>query len=100
VKNCLPIGIITANMNLVPLTLKKFFWDVELDTIDTQKHSSYVIDRLLKIGDISSWRWLIKNYSSNQIKLRILRSKQLTKKDISFFSLIFDLPKKYPKYTK
>lgn len=81
-------------MNIIPTSFKKFFWDTELNAIDSRKHSSYIIDRLLKMGDILSWQWLFKNYSSDQIKTRVLKSKQLTKKDISFFSLIFDLPTK------
>ncbi|MFH1967545.1 MAG: hypothetical protein ABIJ03_03485 [Patescibacteria group bacterium] len=79
-------------MNQLPTIFQQFFWDAKLESINTQKNSSYIIDRLLKIGDLASWKWLAQTYSPEQIKNRALNSRQLTKKDATFYSLIFDLP--------
>jgi len=79
-------------MKHLPSSLHQFFWDTDPKTINTQTNSSYVVDRLLKIGNMASWKWLVKTYSPNVIRTRALESKQLTKKDATFYSLIFDLP--------
>jgi len=77
-------------MEKIPTNLQRFFWDSDLDNIDLRKNADYVIDRLLKMGNVSSWGWLFKVYSLKQIKKRIAKSKQLTAKDINFYSLILN----------
>lgn len=76
----------------IPASLNRYFWDTRPENIDVQKNASYVIDRLLSKGDLNSWEWMRTAYSSEQIKDRVQKSRQLSRKDTVFFSLVYNLP--------
>lgn len=46
---------------------KHLFWDADLNELDMDKHSAYVIPRVLEYGDMDDWRLLNKYYSLNKI---------------------------------
>lgn len=79
-------------MAKLPQFLKRFFWDVEFSGLDSKKRSTYIIERLLEIGDIKSIRWILKNYSHKKIKQVVCQSPVLSKKTATFWSLILDIP--------
>jgi hypothetical protein len=35
----------------VPAALRKLFWDANIETLDTEKHKVYIIERVLEFGD-------------------------------------------------
>lgn len=61
---------------MIPPVLKKYFWDVDLSTVDPVKHRRYVIERLVELGDDQAVRWLLKTYTANEIRdvLRLSRT--------------------------
>ncbi len=72
----------------LPEEMYRFFWDTNPASIQLQKHANYIIDRILHYGDIPSWKWLLSVYERENIQDRVLMSKQLSKKDTTFFSLM------------
>ncbi len=60
--------------------------------IDSQENADYIIDRLLTKGDLSSWKWLSDTYETDQVKQRVIESRQLSNKDAVFYSTIYDIP--------
>lgn len=81
-------------MAKLPASLRHYFWDTDAASLDYLKHPKYVAERLLAMGDLDSWQWLGRNYSQAELIEIIKSSRQLSKKDANFYSLIFNLPKK------
>lgn len=77
----------------LPSFLKRFFWDIEFSDLDSKKRSTYIIGRLLEMGDINSIRWVIRHYSLKKIKQVVCQSSVLSEKTVSCWSLILDIPK-------
>lgn len=76
-----------------PYFLKKYFWDVNFDSLDSKRDQLYIITRLLEYGDIEAIRWLIKTVKPGKIKEIILQSRQLSPKTVNFWKLFFNLDK-------
>lgn len=47
---------------------QELFWDVDLATIDEDKHRRYIIERILDFGNDDEVRWMWQRYSHNQIR--------------------------------
>lgn len=77
----------------MPDFLKRYFWDVDFATLDPDKYSTYVIERLLDIGDIDATAWLFKTYPKNDIKEIVKNTRQLSKKSLNYWLTILDLEK-------
>ncbi len=35
---------------MIPILLKRYFWDVDLAQLDVEKHSRFIIERILEYG--------------------------------------------------
>ena len=81
-------------MNQLPVNLYSYFWDTRAADLDPSENQKYIIERLLRLGDLEAWRWLKKTYSDNEIVSVVKTSRQLSKKDAAFYSLIFQIPAK------
>jgi hypothetical protein len=77
----------------LPFFLKKYFWDIDFNTLDLKKDHFYIITRLLEYGNIKAIRWLFKNTSQSKIKETILKSRELSPKTVNFWNLFFNLDK-------
>ena len=77
----------------MPDFLKKYFWDVDFSRLDHKKHSEYVIERLLELGDIKAVKWVFRNFATLAIKNVLLRSSNLSEKSAIYWSNILDVPK-------
>lgn len=78
----------------LPKFLYRYFWDIDARKLNPQKHSQYVIQRLLELGDIESVRWVRKNFSQKQIKETLCETRQMTLKTANFWSLLLGVNKK------
>lgn len=77
-----------------PLKLTKtLFWDTELKDIDIEKHRDFIIGRVLLYGDKKDFNEIKKMYSLPIIKKVATQTKNLDKKSLNFWSLIFNIPK-------
>lgn len=52
----------------IPPTLHRFFWDIDVATLDPSKNSLYVINRLLDKGNLEAARWVLRNFPEDIIK--------------------------------
>ncbi len=77
----------------LPGFLKKYFWEVDFDSLNFNKSESYIITRILEYGDIPAIRWLFRNTSSEKIREVILTSRNLSKKSANFWGIFFNLDK-------
>ena len=68
------------------LTKKSLFWDTDTNTIDIIKHKRYIIERILKFGDLEDYRWMCNTYSTKDVKNVILEKRSdLDPKSINFW---------------
>ena len=80
-------------MKTIPTFLKKYFWDVDLAQLDVEKHSRFIIERILEYGRPEAVRWMRETFSPAQIKQVIMTSKNLSPKSANFWGFIFHLSK-------
>ncbi len=51
----------------VPDIFKRFFWDVQFETLSPKEKPYYVINRLLDKGDLEAARWVIRTFPKDMI---------------------------------
>jgi len=71
---------------------KHIFWDLNVDSIDFQKHARLVIERVVVYGDLKDWHTLKEFYGLEKIKKEALQIRTLDKKTLNFLSLILKFP--------
>ena len=67
---------------------KHLFWDVDIKTLDADRHESYIISRVLQYGLYSDWRLLLVHYGIGRIVNVARRIKELDKKTAAFLALL------------
>ncbi len=73
---------------VLPVSISKYFWDINPKKANPQKHPQYYIDRLLEIGNNKSIAWLKKTFGSNKIK-HSLPTAKISKKSRNYWRLVF-----------
>lgn len=68
--------------------LKKYFWDVDLRSINIKKHKSFILERILEMGDSEAVRWMRKNFSEQDILSVLKNSRRISKKSFNFWILV------------
>jgi len=72
---------------------KHLFWDTDIDDINLEKHSRFIIERVVMRGNISDWKWMRQIYSKEIISRKIVEIRYLDQKTLSFLSVIYKIPK-------
>ena len=79
---------------MLPLAKKSLFWDT--DDIDAVKNKRYIIERILKLGNLADYSWLKNVYPEDEIKKVIARNRsELDKKSLNFWRDIYDVNNKH-----
>ena len=73
---------------------KVLFWDIDPAQLDLEKHSSYVIERVVKFGTWDEWKELLNFYGSERVKQVVTKLSDLDPKTLSYLSAYFHLPKR------
>jgi len=68
--------------------LKPLFWDADWSKIDLEKHKTYVIERVLELGDPDAVRWLFSVYSDAEIKSVLETSRNISTKSVNYWTII------------
>ena len=75
------------------LTLRQnLFWDVDVTTIDLQKHKASVIERIATRGRWEEFQALLQFYGKPTVKEVLLHTRWLDKRTLAFCSAIFNTP--------
>ncbi len=72
---------------------QELFWDVDPKTIDKNKHSQYIIERILEYGKDKEIKWLWDTYSQNLLKKTLRNSRSIRPKTKSLWKLLLNDPK-------
>ena len=77
------------SQNIYPEKFKTFFWDTDLKNLDLEKHKTFIIERLLFIGDFPEVRWLLKEYGIEQIREIVKISRVLDSPTKNFYLNVY-----------
>lgn len=69
------------------------FWDIDPKYLDLNKHSRFIIERVLSKGSFHDWAYIKKIYGLDKIKKESLQMRSLDKRTIVFLSNYFGIDK-------
>lgn len=73
--------------------LKGLFWDVDIEKVDPEKNSKFIIERVLKYGLTEHVNWLLHNYSERSIVEVVKKSKNIDRKTANYWAIHFHIPR-------
>ena len=80
-------------MDKIPEHIKNYLWDVNFDTLSTQEHKKFIIERVLEYGDTEAIDWMNKTYTKDEIVGILKTSKRISTKTGNFYAIIYNVPK-------
>ena len=80
-------------MKRLPLSLKKYFWDVKFEDIDLDKRRVYILKRILEYGDKEAVHWMWKNFKKSEIKYALTNFRGYSQKSANFWAFILGVKK-------
>ncbi|MBV5338536.1 MAG: hypothetical protein J0665_03105 [Deltaproteobacteria bacterium] len=72
---------------------KHLFWDVDPMTLDPEKHSKFIIERILRFGLPEDVQAMQKQYSDATIRMVVTHSRHIDRKTASFWALHLSIPR-------
>ena len=82
-----------SNTELINSFSPNLFWDADLDSIDFESNSPYLIQRVLEYGRHEDWNLLLSYYGIEKIVETAVKLRSLEPKALSFISAIANIPK-------
>lgn len=80
------------NAHMSPLTKKTLFWDTDVTSINPVLHKRYIIERILRFGNLTDYSWLKNVYSEKEIKGVIQRERsELDRRSMNFWRFIYKI---------
>jgi len=74
----------------VPSRMFKFFWDVDPKTLNVRRHSRFIIERILDLGDLNAFWWAQKQYPTALLIEVSLTSRRLSERSKQFWKVWFE----------
>ena len=74
---------------MLPKTFKRFFWDTPFESIDREANKTYVISRILELGDEAAANWVRRHYSEDDLRRVVQTSRTLSAKSRNYWKLQF-----------
>jgi hypothetical protein len=68
------------------------FWDTNRNSLDLEKHKSYIIKQVLEYGLIGDWKLIQKYYGLDKIAEVAQSFRELDKKALSFIASLSNIP--------
>ena len=75
-------------MVMLQETLKPFFWETDLEKMDMKLHKTYIIERILELGDKSAVQWLLSAYALSEIKETLKKSRNISPKSRNYWDIV------------
>jgi hypothetical protein len=75
---------------IIPIEFKKFFWDVDFNALSLEKHKDFILERLLNYGSFSTFNWIFRIFTNEEVK-HVLKKKgkrSLSKNSFYFWQKI------------
>ncbi len=68
---------------------KIIFWDSDVSAIDIDRYKSYIIERILELGDVQEVKWLLDHFSKETIKEALYSCRDISERSSHFWKLLF-----------
>ena len=75
----------------IPESVRRVLWDVRPENLSLE-HSTFLIERILELGDEAACRWLFQQFPRNEIRRVAQESRRLTRKSAGFWAVYLGLP--------
>jgi len=79
-------------VKLKPTFSQNLFWDIDISTLDIDKHSKYILERVLQYGDLEDWRKVKNYYSFDYLKTMALDIRTMDPKTLNFIAAYLNIP--------
>ena len=76
----------------IPKSLYRYFWDVNIKTLDPEKEATFILSRLLDKGNKEAFRYVQQTFSPQQIRLALKIYKDFSLRSASFLATIYRVP--------
>jgi hypothetical protein len=76
----------------LPDFLKPCFWEADFGRIDPLARKAYVLERVLEYGDDQSIRWLLREFSPDEIGEVVRTSRALSTNTAHLWALTLEIP--------
>jgi len=71
---------------------KNLFWDIDLETLDMEKHAAYIVERVLDHGRMEDWLFIKQYYGLERLGVIARTIRSMSPKALSFISTVTDTP--------
>ncbi len=82
----------SAVLNISDLS-PHLFWDIDINQLDKNKNSQFIVKRVLQYGLINDWLMIYKHFGLQTIVSVAKQIKDLDDKSLSFISALSKTPK-------
>ncbi|NTW31834.1 MAG: hypothetical protein HGB12_04285 [Bacteroidetes bacterium] len=72
---------------------KSLFWDTDPNTIDSNKHASLIVERVLSMGTWEDFKKIIAYYSKERVAMYAAQLRYMDKIVLAFCVTYFNIPK-------
>ncbi|KKT58215.1 MAG: hypothetical protein UW51_C0005G0082 [Candidatus Amesbacteria bacterium GW2011_GWA1_44_24] len=77
---------------MLPPEFKKYFWDVDFETLDLVKRWKFILSRLMEIGGLDAARWIRRNISSDKVRWILKHVRDISLRNATFWGLVYGVP--------
>ena len=70
----------------------ELFWDVDLHRLDSERHASFIIERVAERGNLNEMRLTWNYYGPDRVRQALLAARGLTPGTVAFFANLFTAP--------
>jgi len=72
---------------------KHLYWDVDPQTLDPDRHSSFIIERIISFGLPEDVKRMLEQYSVDTIRSAVSHSRHIDRKSAAFWALHLNIPR-------
>lgn len=76
---------------MLPVELKKYFWDCDFKELTIEKYPKFIIERILNYGKEKEIKWLRENIEEDYFKNVALTSRRLDRKTANYWKKYFQI---------
>lgn len=69
------------------------FWDVDQNLLTEENNRTFIIERVINLGNLAEWNEIVRYYGLDIIKEEVLKAGDLYPKTISFIENYLGIPK-------
>lgn len=79
---------------VLPAEFRQYFWDINASDLDPNRHSHYIINRLLDKGNLRAARWVLRSFTIETIKETFRKRRDFSPWNGRFWSHYLNLSEK------